>query len=88
MFMNAEIEVQSSNSWTLPSDAVVSFKNKQYVFIAKGKNSFEMIEIKTGNTENGFTEIRFDNNLSFEQSNFVIGGAYNLLMKVKNAPDE
>lgn len=86
MFMNAEIEVQTNNAWVLPSDAVVSFENKQYIFIAKTKNEFEMLEIKTGNTENGFTEIIIDQNSIAK--NFVTKGAYSLLMKMKNTPDE
>lgn len=86
MFMNAEIEVKSSDAIVLPSDAIVSFENKQYVFIAKGNNQFEMMEVKTGNTENGFTEIMIDENLAKET--FVFKGAYNLLMKIKNTADE
>lgn len=86
MFMNAEIEVKSSDAIVLPSDAIVSFENKQYVFIAKGNNQFEMTEIKTGNTENGFTEIMIDENVAKEI--FVFKGAYNLLMKMKNTADE
>ena len=86
MFMNAEIEVKSSDAIVLPSDAIVSFENKQYVFIAKGNNQFEMMEVKTGNTENGFTEIMIDDNSAKET--FVFKGAYNLLMKMKNTTDE
>ena len=86
MFMNAEIEVKSSDAIVLPSDAIVSFENKQYVFIAKGNNQFEILEVKTGNTENGFTEIFVDDNSAKET--FVFKGAYNLLMKMKNTADE
>lgn len=86
MFMNAEIEVQSNNAWVLPADAVVSFENKQYVFIAKTNNEFEMMEVKTGNVENGLIEIIVDQNSA--SNNFVTKGAYSLLMKMKNTPDE
>ena len=86
MFMNADIEIKSSNVKALPDDAFVRFENKQFVFIVKGKNQFEMAEIKTGNSENGFTEVNIDEKLSNET--FVIKGAYNLLMKMKNTADE
>ncbi len=86
MFMNAEIEAKSNAALVLPVDAIVSFENKQYVFIAKGNNQFEMTEVKTGNTENGFTEIIIGENSSKET--FVFKGAYNLLMKMKNTADE
>lgn len=86
MFMTADIEVKSNNAKVLPDDAIVRFENKQYAFIQKGKNQFEMVEIKTGNSENGFTEVVVDDKLMNEI--FVFKGAYNLLMKIKNTADE
>lgn len=86
MFMNAEIELLGNNVNTLPSDAIVRFNNKQYVFIDKNNNEFEMHEVQIGNTENGYTEIVNANNLI--NLNFVIKGAYNLLMAMKNKNQE
>jgi cobalt-zinc-cadmium efflux system membrane fusion protein len=88
MFMNAEIEVQTINAGVLPEDAVVSFENKKYVFVAKGKNDFEMMEVKTGNTNDGYIEIISGNTAPFENLTFVTKGAYNLLMKIKNTSEE
>lgn len=84
MYMNAEIEVKSQQSNVLPSDAIVNFENKNYVFVAKANKQFEMKEVTTGNTENGFTEIISDD---FNNDNIVIKGAYALLMKMKNVED-
>ena len=86
MFMNADIEVKSNNTTVLPDDAIVRFENKQYAFIARSNNQFEMKEVQTGNTENGFTEILTTENLAKET--FVLKGAYNLLMKMKNNTEE
>jgi cobalt-zinc-cadmium efflux system membrane fusion protein len=86
MFMNAEIEVKNNNVKALPDDAIVRFENKQYVFIAKGRSQFEMVEIKAGTSEKGFTEITVDPNR--ENEIFVTKGAYNLLMKLKNSAEE
>lgn len=86
MFMNADIEVKSNNATVLPDDAIVRFENKQYVFIARNNNRFEMKEVQTGNTENSFTEILNPENLAKET--FVLKGAYNLLMKMKNTSEE
>ncbi len=85
-FMNADIEVKSYNVKALPDDAIVRFENKQYVFIARGNNQFEMAEIKPGHSENGFTEINASDNMVNET--FVTKGAYNLLMKLKNTADD
>lgn len=82
MFMNAAIELSGNNATALPEDAIVRFDNKQYVFVANGKNQFEIQQVETGNTENGFTEIIIPDNLTNQI--FVTKGAYTLLMTVKN----
>lgn len=86
MFMNAEIELSSNNANALPDEAIVRFENKQYAFINKGNNQFEMQQVQTGNTENGFTEIIIPDNLT--NQTFVTKGAYNLLMTMKNKSEE
>ncbi len=86
MFMNADIEVKSSNVNTLPDDAIVRFENKQYAFVTRDKNQFEMVEVEAGSTENGFTAISISQK-HFNET-FVLKGAYNLLMKMKNTADE
>lgn len=87
MFMNAEIQLESNTAMTLPSDAIVTYENKNYAFVAKGANQFEIVEIKTGNTENGYTEVNLDNN-EMNNATFVTNGAYSLLMKMKNTSEE
>ena len=61
---------------------VANFEGKNYVFIVKAKNKFEMLEIKTGNSENGFTEICSSELL--QNKTIVVKGAYQLLMANKN----
>ena len=84
MYMNAEIEVKSQQSNVLPSDAIVSFENKNYVFVAKANKQFEMKEVTTGNAENGFTEILSED---LKEATIVTKGAYALLMKMKNVEE-
>lgn len=48
MYMNAEIEAQSIESWTLPVSAVVNFEGKEYVFLDMGNKTYQLAEIKTG----------------------------------------
>lgn len=86
MFMNAEIELSGNNTSALPSEAIVRFENEQYVFIATVNNQFEMQQVQTGNTENGFTEIIGADNLN--NKTFATKGAYNLLMALKNTDKE
>lgn len=82
MFMNADVEVKSKDALTLPDDAIVRYENKQFVFLVKGKDTFEMTEVSCGNSENGYTAISNGDRLS--SHDFVVKGAYTLLMKLKN----
>jgi cobalt-zinc-cadmium efflux system membrane fusion protein len=86
MFMNAEVEINSNNAKVLPDEAIVRFENVNYAFVAKNKNTFEMVAVKLGNTENGLTEVTLDESLY--NNNFVMKGAYNLLMQLKNKEEE
>ncbi|MBQ0909418.1 efflux RND transporter periplasmic adaptor subunit [Flavobacterium sp. F-328] len=84
MYMNAEIELKSQQSNALPSEAIVNYENKNYVFVAKENKQFVMKEVTTGNTENEFTEIISDD---LNEATIVIKGAYALLMKMKNVEE-
>ncbi len=86
MFMNAEIDVKTTDALALPSDAIVNYENKHFVFVEKSKQQYEMIEVTTGNAENGFVEVTIDPKYSNAQ--FVVQGAYTLLMTLKNTADD
>ncbi|OKL38526.1 efflux RND transporter periplasmic adaptor subunit [Pontibacter flavimaris] len=88
MFMNAEIEVQSKEAYTLPEDAIVRYGNKQYVFAVRDSSIFEMVEAKTGNSEHGFTALLPGPALQREEQTYVTKGAYSLMMKLKNKEEE
>jgi cobalt-zinc-cadmium efflux system membrane fusion protein len=84
MYMNAEVELHSQQSNVLPSEAIVNFENKNYVFVDKGNKEYEMKEVSTGNTDNDFTEII---SADLKEASIVIKGAYTLLMKMKNVEE-
>ena len=65
---------------------VTLFDRQLLGFIVKDKVQFEMVEVQVGNAENGFTEVILDE--KYINDTFVIKGAYNLLMKMKNTSDE
>ncbi len=81
-YMNAEVEVKNNKAWVLPTDAVVRFEGKQYVYKSLPNHQFEMLEVTIGETENGFTEVNFP--AGAETADFVTKGAYSLLMMMKN----
>jgi cobalt-zinc-cadmium efflux system membrane fusion protein len=86
MYMNAEISSKNNVQNVLPDEAIVSFEGKKYFFENAGKNKFEMSEIETGESENGFTEIVSKADLSRKE--IVTKSAYALLMSLKNKEEE
>ena len=86
MYMNAVINIKNKNNFSLPEQAIVYFEGKNYAFICINKTTFKMIEVQTGNHENGFIEIL--NPTDNKNANFVTTGAYTLLMTLKNKPEE
>jgi cobalt-zinc-cadmium efflux system membrane fusion protein len=88
MFMNAELEIGEATAYTIPTEAIVRFEGQEYVF-AKGENQdFDRIPVESGNSENGMTQLRFGPNQKVEGRQFVLKGAYQLLMKMKNVEEE
>ena len=93
MFVNAIIESGGEKVTALPSDAVVSFDDKDYIFIfeknkdenGKAFTEYRMLEVKKGVTDGGFTQIILPATLNISTTKVVLKGAYNLLSAKKNA---
>ncbi|GAB2976882.1 efflux RND transporter periplasmic adaptor subunit [Mucilaginibacter puniceus] len=86
-FMNAEIEVTKGKALTLPEDAIVNYENKTFAFVVKGPNQYKITEVKTGVTQDGYTEVSVEGK-DISNQTFVTKGAYTLLMKMKNTAEE
>lgn len=86
-YMNAEIEVKNNKANGLPADAFVRFEGKQFIFRDKGNYQYDMVEVVIGETENGFTEIISPEISQLKNDQYVIKGAYALLMSLKNKAD-
>jgi membrane fusion protein, heavy metal efflux system len=93
MYVNAIIEESDIMVKALPSEAVVSFDDKDYIFVyerekeedGKPFTEYRIIEVTKGVTSSGYTEIKFPEGFDFTSSKVVIKGAYNLLSAKKNA---
>ncbi|MBC8984899.1 efflux RND transporter periplasmic adaptor subunit [Pedobacter sp. N36a] len=83
-FMNAEILLKNVSSAAVPTDALVQFEGKQFLFLAKNKNTFELKEVKVGENEGGFTAVGLTDGVDFKTDKVVVKGAYSLLMMMKN----
>lgn len=84
MFMNAIIELNTKNAPVLPNEAIVNYDGLNYIFIQKNDNTFDLLEIKIGNSENNFTEVISNDISSLLNKKIVVKGAYQLLMTMKN----
>lgn len=86
LYINALIDLDNVDAFTLPADAVVSFEGKNYVFeqIAAGK--FRMMQVEIGTANEGFVSIQ--NHSSLLNKNIIGKGAYSLLMALKNKTEE
>lgn len=88
MFINAEIITSEKNLMTLPNDAIVRFENKNFIFIVKSKNIFEMTEVELGASNKDISEVKPINSNDLLQKEIVIKNAYTILSKMKNTEEE
>ena len=86
MYMNAEIETQTSFSNAIPEESIVDFEGKNYVFTEMKKQMYRMVPVTVGEAENGFVQVL--NFQDFEGKKIVTKNAYTLLMKLKNTGED
>jgi membrane fusion protein, heavy metal efflux system len=93
MYVNALIEETDNLVTALPSDAIVNFDDKDYIFtyerdkVEEGKpfTEYRMTEVKKGVSVSGYTQVILPANFPVDSSRVVVKGAYNLLSAKKNA---
>ena len=93
MYVNAIIEASSHKVTCLPSNSVVSFDDKDYIFVLEknkvenGKpfTEYRMVEVHKGVSDGDYTEVLLPEGFDVKTARVVIKGAYNLLSAKKNA---
>ena len=93
MYVNAVIQAKSSQVTAVSSEAIVSFEDKDYIFVIErnkveaGKpfTEYRMVQIQKGVSDEGFTEIVLPEKFNYKAAKVVMKGAYNLLSAKKNA---
>ena len=97
MFVNANIEVEAFDQYSVPVEAIVRFEGKQYIFQSLGirkegeqiMNDFEMLEILKGNEEGDFVAFSLKNeDEDITEIEVVLKDAFTLLAKAKNSEEE
>lgn len=85
MYLTAFVETKNMKLPAVPEAAVVEFEGKRYIFIEGETNHYQAVEIKTGVTELGYTELILPETVKKETAKVVHKGAYDLLSKLKNS---
>lgn len=93
MYVNAFIYESEEKVSVLPSEAIVSFDDKDYIFVfEKDKEEagqpfteYRMIEVIKGVSGKDFTGIMLPDGQNLDNARVVVKGAYNLLSAKKNA---
>ncbi len=94
MYLKAYIETSSNGVTVLPSKAIMQLDGKNYIFIFKGVEQedgkamyhYERMEVTTGVSDNGYTEIRAE--ALDKNADIVTTGAYELLSKMGVGEEE
>jgi membrane fusion protein, heavy metal efflux system len=88
MYLKAVIETGGALVNVLPSDAIIDFDDKKYIFISDGGTNagmnYRFVELQAGNNEMNFTEITVTDEINARDWQVVTKGAYALLSKMKN----
>lgn len=93
MYVNALVETSGNLVTALPSDAVVSFDDKDFIFVfdknkeegGKPFTEYKIVQVKKGVTDGGYTEIVLPDGFDLSAAKVVVKGAYTLLSAKKNA---
>ncbi len=95
IYVTANVETTDNMVTALPSEAIVQYDGKDYVFIydrvktenGKQVTEYKMVQVKRGVTDNGYSEVILPVNFDKKKSKVVIKGAYTILTGNKNAGD-
>ncbi len=95
MYVNAIIETSGEMVTALPSEAIVSFEDRDYIFAyvrdkEESGNPFceyRMIEVQKGLSDQGNTEVILPEGFDMKNTLVVVKGAYKLLASKMNAGD-
>jgi len=95
IYITASVETHNNSMTALPSDAIVQFDEKDYIFIfdrvkkenGKEITEYKLIQVKRGATDNGYTGVILPEGFDIRKTKIVIKGAYNLMAAKKNAGD-
>lgn len=88
MFVRARIESEPRQLTCIAEQAVVSYENKNVLFLALSDLEFELVEVETGPAEGGCRVVYLPEKFDAATAKIVVAGAYTLLSKMKNQEED
>jgi membrane fusion protein, heavy metal efflux system len=93
MYLSGWIETNSEIVNAVPSEAVVRFDEKDYIFVferdkeEKGNpfTEFRIVEVKKGVSDGEYSQITLPSGFDFKNAKIAVRGTYNLMSAKKNA---
>jgi len=87
-YMNAKVISGNMDALLFPENALVSWHEKDYLFIDKGNSTYEMFVVEVNYTSNGLIGIDKTKYIDLTKKKVVVKNSHYLLMKLKNTTEE
>ena len=84
MFLSGSFDLSAKPTSVVPEEAVVRYEGKEYIFVAKDSQQYEMVEVQTGTRQNGLVGLKPNAGLDFTKTKLVTKNSYRLLGMLKN----
>lgn len=88
MFLTATIYIKTDEEVLVPVEAIQRFQGEDYIFIEKGKNTFEVVKIKVTNKNKTVAAVANLEALNWVGKKIVVKNGYSLLGKWMNKAEE
>ncbi|MBL0315298.1 MAG: efflux RND transporter periplasmic adaptor subunit [Flavobacteriales bacterium] len=87
LYFTGETEVQLKDGLLVPSEAVVHYENKNYIFVTTGQRAFLMTEVELIGEHEQQSAIQLLSPTTTDSIQIAGRGAYSILMKMKNSEE-
>lgn len=87
MYVDARIETDENKVMCLPTEAIVSNGNEHFVYVEREPNIYRQVQVTTGASDMGFTEITPLETIN-ASSKIVVKGSYYLLSQLTKGEGE
>jgi cobalt-zinc-cadmium efflux system membrane fusion protein len=88
MFLTGEFQLKQPEAAVIAEDAVVRFEGKEYVFVVKGKDQYQIQPVSTAPAAKGKLVLKAQEGIDWKNTELAVKNTYVLLGKLKNKMEE